>query len=112
MDPARFDQLSRFVGRRCSRRRVARGVVAAVAAGAVAVARHDPTAADCNDTLLYCGGPHHDGGHMGHAQSGCFCRCWYCNAFRCELCPGSVAAAAQLCNDRYPAECGGQCIAF
>jgi hypothetical protein len=110
MDPVRFDQLSKRLAARCSRRRAAQALGAAGLAGAGLSQRRQDAAADCPNASLHCGLPHSQGGYQDMGGVGHFGQCWDWSTFDCEMCPGTMDAAARRCNETYQ-DCLGRCIA-
>jgi hypothetical protein len=110
MNPARFDQFSKHVATRLSRRRAVRALGAAGLAGAVLSQHRQDAAADCPDATLTCSKPDKTN-PGGYGSAGVYGMCWNWTTFACELCPGVSDAATRNCNATWP-ECQGQCVAI
>jgi hypothetical protein len=110
MDPVRFDQLSKHVATRLSRRSAVQWLGAGAAAGALLSVRQQQAAADCRDAWMHCGLPASGGGRYDQGAAGYYGRCWNWSTFTCELCAGALDAASRACNETYPG-CLGRCVA-
>jgi hypothetical protein len=106
MDPARFDQLSKRVATRLTRRGAVQTLGAAGLAGAVLSQHRQDAAADCPDAYLKCVLPNQGGEKILHSYG----QCWNWSTFVCEPCPSSIEIATKRCNKVYP-DCLGQCVA-
>jgi hypothetical protein len=114
MDPARFDQLSKRVATRLTRRRVVRALGTAAVAGAVLSQRHQDAAADCPNAAVTCGiitNPVDFLNVGGYGSAGEYAQCWNWSTLVCELCRDARSAAIKRCNATWP-ECQGRCYAM
>jgi hypothetical protein len=112
MDPVRFDQLSKCVAMRLSRRRAVQALGAAAVAGAVLSQRHQDAAADCPDNTVYCSAPFYGSSLTVRGSGVNYGQCWNWSTFSCELCAGVIEAATQRRNETWPDRCNGQCTVW